>query len=151
MGEIVTLRGVVDSDLAVFFEQQADGVSSGMAGVAVRSEEDFEGHWERIRGDGSVYLRCMVLGGDVVGHLVSWEVQGRRFVGYWVGRGFWGRGIASMALGEFLGCVLERPLYARVSFENWGSIRVLEKNGFSMLPLDGEVPGVKDFVLLGVE
>jgi RimJ/RimL family protein N-acetyltransferase len=50
-------------------------------------------------------------------------------VGYWLGREFWGKGIATQALAELVE-ELDRPLYAEVSTNNIGSIRVLEKCGF---------------------
>jgi RimJ/RimL family protein N-acetyltransferase len=48
----------------------------------------------------------------------------------WIGKEFWGRGIATRALAEFLRLVEARPLLARVARDNVGSIRVLEKCGF---------------------
>jgi RimJ/RimL family protein N-acetyltransferase len=55
-----------------------------------------------------------------------------REVGYWLGREFWGKGIATRALVEFLKVVAERPLYARVAKHNIASFRVLEKCGFKL-------------------
>ena len=51
-------------------------------------------------------------------------------IGYWLGEPFWGRGIATRALAEFLQVVTERPLRAHVAMHNIGSMRVLEKCGF---------------------
>src|SRR3954451_8597580 len=53
-------------------------------------------------------------------------------VGYWLGRPFWGRGIATQALDEFLRVVTERPLHALVAVNHHASIRVLEKCGFTL-------------------
>jgi RimJ/RimL family protein N-acetyltransferase len=53
-------------------------------------------------------------------------------VGYWIGRDFWGKGIATQALSLFLTEKKTRPLYAHVVKENIGSRRVLEKCGFSL-------------------
>jgi RimJ/RimL family protein N-acetyltransferase len=50
-------------------------------------------------------------------------------VSYWLGRAFWGRGFATVALAAFLRIVTLRPLYARAVKDNLGSIRVVEKNG----------------------
>jgi RimJ/RimL family protein N-acetyltransferase len=54
-------------------------------------------------------------------------------VGYWTGKVFWGKGIASHALTEFLGIVKVRPLIAFVAKHDAASIRLLEKNGFRKL------------------
>jgi RimJ/RimL family protein N-acetyltransferase len=51
-------------------------------------------------------------------------------VTYWLGREFWGPGIATAALRKLLEIVAERPLVARAAADNAASIRVLEKCGF---------------------
>jgi RimJ/RimL family protein N-acetyltransferase len=53
-------------------------------------------------------------------------------VGYWIDKPQWGKGIATQALRAFLPYVAERPLYARVVKDNIGSIRVLQKCGFTI-------------------
>jgi RimJ/RimL family protein N-acetyltransferase len=55
---------------------------------------------------------------------------GEREVGYWIGKEYWGRGIATRALEEFLKQIETRPLYAHVAKHNTASRRVLEKCGF---------------------
>jgi RimJ/RimL family protein N-acetyltransferase len=69
---------------------------------------------------------------------VSWEQDGKRQIGYWIGRKFWGKGIASQALAQFLVVVKARPLYAYVAKHNTASIRVLEKNGFTISVEDSQ-------------
>jgi RimJ/RimL family protein N-acetyltransferase len=64
------------------------------------------------------------------------EMEGEREVGYWLGREFWGRGIATEALSQFLGVVKTRPLFAHVAKHNHGSRRVLEKCGFKVIGED---------------
>jgi RimJ/RimL family protein N-acetyltransferase len=65
--------------------------------------------------------------------MLSWEQSGDTLVGYWIGREYWGRGVASRALALFLLEVDERPLHAHVAAHNAGSIRVLEKCGFRIV------------------
>ena len=65
--------------------------------------------------------------------MLSWEQSGDTLVGYWIGREYWGRGVASRALALFLMEVDERPLHAHVAAHNAGSIRVLEKCGFRVV------------------
>ena len=55
-----------------------------------------------------------------------WRSGGR----YWLGREFWGKGIATWALTEFLVFEQCRPIYARVAKDNLASLRVLQKCGF---------------------
>ena len=37
------------------------------------------------------------------GNIGCWEQEGRRPVGYWIGREFWGKGLATRALQELTG------------------------------------------------
>ena len=54
---------------------------------------------------------------------------GEREVGYWIGKKYWGRGVATRALAAFLRLEARRPLYANVARHNVASIRVLENCG----------------------
>jgi RimJ/RimL family protein N-acetyltransferase len=123
------LRDVVDDDIPIFFEQQNDPEAIEMAAFPPRDWEPFEAHWGRIRLDETCVTKTIVSDGQVVGNMLSWPRDNRRFVGYWLGREFWGRGLATRALAELVE-ELGRPLYAEVSTTNIGSIRVLEKCGF---------------------
>ena len=76
--------------------------------------------------------------GVVTGNIVSWIHSGQREVGYWLGREFWGRGIATRAQQAFLAIDTTRPLHAFVVHHNLGSIRVLEKCGFVRAAQDAE-------------
>jgi RimJ/RimL family protein N-acetyltransferase len=69
---------------------------------------------------------------QVVGNLGSWTAEGKREVGYWIDRAFWGRGVATEALSAFLCLEQTRPLYAGVAKHNVASIRVLQKCGFKL-------------------
>ena len=64
--------------------------------------------------------------------MLSFEREGRREVGYWIGRDHWGRGVATAALVAFLGEETTRPLHAGVEPQNGGSLRVLAKCGFAV-------------------
>ena len=66
----------------------------------------------------------------MAGNTVSFVNFGEREVGYWIGRGFWGRGVATRALAEFLRLEARHPLYAGVARHNAASLRVLQKCGF---------------------
>jgi RimJ/RimL family protein N-acetyltransferase len=124
------LRDVVESDLDTFFEHQCDPVANEMAIFPARDRESFDAHWGRILADDSVTNKTIVLEGEVAGNIACWRQEGRRFVGYWIGREFWGKGLATRALRELTVELSDRPLYAWVASSNVGSIRVLEKCGF---------------------
>ena len=124
------LRDVVESDLPVFFEHQQDPVATAMADFPARDREAFDTHWARILADDTLTKKTIVVEGQVAGNAVSWPQDGRRLVGYWLGREFWGRGLATRALAELVDELGTRPLHAYVAKTNIGSIRVLEKCGF---------------------
>jgi RimJ/RimL family protein N-acetyltransferase len=132
------IRDVEAADLKAFFRHQRDPEAVRMAGVPAREREAFMAHWAKIRAEETCVTQAVVEAGRVVGNVVSWEESDRRYVGYWIDRSVWGRGIATRALGLFLGRVTSRPLYAYVAVANVGSTRVLEKCGFRRVP--GHVP-----------
>jgi RimJ/RimL family protein N-acetyltransferase len=128
----VTLREVLDADLPVLFEQQNDLQANRMAAFPARDREPFMAHWARILADESNVIRTILFEEQVAGNMVSFVQAGQREVGYWLGREFWGRGIATQALTLFLQVVTVRPLFAYVAEHNLASMRVLEKCGFEI-------------------
>lgn len=133
----MVLRDVIESDLSVFFAQQLDLGANDMAAFTSKDPTDrdaFMAHWHRILEDATVVTRTIVSGEDVVGHVLSYEDSGHVEVSYWIGKVYWGKGLATHALLEFLENVnLVRPIYARVAKDNVGSRRVLEKCGFMQI------------------
>jgi RimJ/RimL family protein N-acetyltransferase len=127
----VRLRAVEDGDLPIFFEQQLDPQATRMAAFPSRPRDAFMAHWAKIRTESNgAIIRTIVFQGQVAGNIGSWEQADERNVGYWLGREYWGKGIASAALILFLGEVKMRPLHAHVVKHNVASIRVLQKCGF---------------------
>jgi RimJ/RimL family protein N-acetyltransferase len=126
----VCLRGVEDRDLDVFFDQQADPQAVEMAAFPARDRDQFAAHWAKLRADDTKVVRTVVADGLVAGNIGSWQQNGQQLLGYWVGREWWGRGVATQALALLVDEVLIRPLYAHVAVHNAGSIRVLDKCGF---------------------
>jgi len=132
----ILLRNVTASDLPIFFEQQLDPEATAMAAFPSRDKEAFYAHSQKIMADESVIFRAIVFDGQLAGSIVSWEMEGKREVGYWIGREFWGKGIATQALAEYSKVVTTRPLFAHVAKHNVGSKRVLEKCGFTVIGED---------------
>jgi len=124
------LRDVREDDLEVFFEQQREPEGVAMALFPARERQAFDAHWRRILATDSLVVRTIEVDGEVAGNVGSWEQDGRQLVGYWLGREFWGRGLATAAVAEFVQELDVRPLHAWVASSNLGSIRVLEKCGF---------------------
>ncbi|MEV1167186.1 GNAT family N-acetyltransferase [Nonomuraea sp. NPDC049784] len=131
MSDDVRLRDVVEADLEVFLRQEHDPEAVRRSKFRPRPREAFLHHWTtRILGDPTVFVQAVTVDGDLAGNIVAWWEADRRFIGYWFGREFWGRGIGTRALGLFLLQEKARPLYADPFEENTGSVRLLERHGF---------------------
>jgi RimJ/RimL family protein N-acetyltransferase len=145
MNDKVRLRDVEPDDLPIFYEQQLDLDATRMAAFPSRDRASFDAHWEKnILGNPDAIAQTILVGDEVAGNIGSWTQDGIRLVGYWIGKEYWGKGVATRALSAFLHQVTDRPLHAHVVKHNVGSIRVLEKCGFSVeqsveLPSDGIV------------
>jgi RimJ/RimL family protein N-acetyltransferase len=130
------LRELRDDDVAVLFEQWADPVAAHMAAFTGPDHMDrgaFERRLSRLRADETVIANVIVVDGEVAGTIGSWGDPGEREVTYWIGRSFWGKGIATAALRALLAVEQARPLRARVASDNVASRRVLEKCGFRVV------------------
>ncbi len=148
----VLLRDVSEADLPIFFEHQLDPDATRMAAFPARDRDAFMAHWSKILKDETVTTQTILFDGQLAGNIVSWEQFGEREVGYWIGKEYWGKGVATRALAAFLGYVSARPLYAHVAKHNIGSRRVLEKCGFRICGEDtvlADVLGeqVEEFIL----
>jgi RimJ/RimL family protein N-acetyltransferase len=126
----VHLREVAADDLDVFFLHQQDTKANDLAKVYPRDRDDFNAHWDRIRNNPDVIARTIVHEDRVAGNINTFEIDGQRFIGYWIGQDCWGRGIASQAVAQMLKIDPHRPLRAYVAAENIGSIRALQRSGF---------------------
>jgi RimJ/RimL family protein N-acetyltransferase len=131
------LRNVVDDDLPIFFEYQLDPEANYMAAFTAKdptNQEAFMAHWRRILTDETTINQTILFNGQVAGSVSSYEEEGKPEVTYWLGKEYWGKGIATSALKEFLAQKNQiRPIYARVAKDNIGSRRVLEKCGFKII------------------
>ncbi len=146
------MRDVTEGDLPIFFEHQLEPEANQMAAFPARDWNAFMEHWTRILGNEAIAKKTILFDGRVAGNIVSWEQNGEQEVGYWLGKEYWGKSIATKALSEFLGHIKPRPLYAHVAKHNIASIRVLEKCGFKMTSerkgfSKAPAEGVGEFVL----
>jgi RimJ/RimL family protein N-acetyltransferase len=147
VGQAIKLRAIAPDDLDTLFEQQLDADANRMAAFGAADPTDrapFDARWTKIQGDPSILVRAIETDrGELAGSILLWrdpDLPGPE-VSYWLGRAFWGRGIATAALLAFLGEIPTRPLFGRAAADNTGSLRVLEKAGFVRI---GEDEGWSD-------
>lgn len=139
MSANIQLRDLESNDLRILFEHQVDEAASYMAAFTKEDPNDWQGfkeHWERTLKLGSTFIQIIIYDGKVVGYICSFLLLEKETIGYWIDRNYWGNGIATSALKIFLKYIEPRPVYARVAFDNLGSIRVLEKCGFDKIGED---------------
>ncbi len=131
MSDQVCLRDVGPADLEVFFAQEHDPEAARRSKFPPREREAFMTHWTtKVLGDPTVFVQAVTVDGELAGNVVAWWHDDRRFIGYWLGREYWGRGIGTRALALFLAREKTRPLHADPFAGNTGSVRLLEKHGF---------------------
>ena len=143
----VQLRDVEADDLPLFFEHQRDPIAVAMVAFNSRDRAAFDQHWAKLLADETCLKKTIVVASavspdssadQVAGNIGSWLSEGKREVGYWIDRAFWGCGVATEALSAFLRLEQTRPLYAGVAKHNAASIRVLQKCGFTLLGPEGD-------------
>lgn len=135
----VTIREVEPSDLDTFYLHQLDPEANRMAAFVGREPRDrptFDAHWRKILNTAGITQRTIVADSQVAGHVACFPLEGNLEVTYWLGQEFWGRGIATEALKQLLRLVVARPIVARTATDNLGSLRVLQKCGFTIVGQD---------------
>ena len=132
----IVLRDVMMSDLPIFFDQQRDPEANWMAAFTTRdpaNRDAFMAHWHKILSNEDNTIQTILFNGQVAGSVSSYiDEDGQLEVTYWIGKPYWGNGIATRALLTLIEHIKVRPLYARAAKDNIGSLRVLEKCGFTI-------------------
>ena len=133
------LREVVPGDIALFYEHHLelrplprDATDADREASRARFME----RWEQLLSAEGAFVQTIMWGGDPVGYVARFTQKDRPAISYWLGRDYWGKGIATQAVRNFLGLVDERPLFARVAYDNLASIQVLRKTGFEIVGHD---------------
>ncbi len=130
----IKLREMIDDDLPIIFAFEQEPEANWMAAFTAKDPADypaFLAHWAKVRADPGITLRTILADGQVAGSISCHSWFGDPEITYWIGQAYWGKGIASQSLAEFLKIVTVRPLYGRAVKDNVTSIRVMEKCGFT--------------------
>jgi RimJ/RimL family protein N-acetyltransferase len=143
----VTLRDVIASDLPIFFEQQKDPEANYMAAFTSRDPLDrdaFDIHWTKIMSDDTIVNKTILYNGQVAGNIAKFIMFNQPEIGYWIGKEFWGKGIATQALNAFMKIIPTRPIFAAAAKDNLASLRVLQKCGFVITGYDKGFSGARN-------
>jgi RimJ/RimL family protein N-acetyltransferase len=137
--ENVVLRKPLESDLEIFFRNQADKEATYMAAFTSKDTGDREAYiskWKRLLQDPAVHMQTIMFGDEVAGTVVKFEREGKAEITYALGKEFWGRGITTKALQAFVLLEHTRPIFGSAAYDNIASMRVMEKSGFVRIGTD---------------
>ncbi|MGE7111543.1 GNAT family N-acetyltransferase [Lysinibacillus sp. NPDC047702] len=129
----IMLRNVILDDLPIFLNTNRTVKPNHMAAFTRKDPNDWIGfstHWNKILNDKDIIKQTIIVNNNVVGHILCFEQFGKPEISYWIGKEYWGKGIATNALQDFLNLISIRPLYARAAKDNVGSLKVLKTCGF---------------------
>jgi ribosomal-protein-alanine N-acetyltransferase len=129
----IALIKTVEDDLNAFFEFQLDEEANYLAAFTAKDRKDKTAYIEKYAkflSDPTINMRTIKVNGIIAGSIAKFVMQNEAGITYWIDKKFWGQGIATAALNDFLKTEQARPIYGHVAFDNYGSQRVLEKCGF---------------------
>jgi ribosomal-protein-alanine N-acetyltransferase len=135
----ITLTKTKEEDLFFFFEFQLDEEANYLAAFTAKDRTDkaaYIAKYTPFLTNPTINNRTIKVNGEIVGSIAKFIMEGTAELTYWIDRKFWGQGIATAALTDFLKTEPNRPIYGRTAFDNYGSQKVLEKCGFVKIGTD---------------
>jgi RimJ/RimL family protein N-acetyltransferase len=135
----ITLTKTVEDDLEAFFQFQLDKEANYLAAFTSKDPNNKTVYIEKYTKfvtDPTIDMRTIKVNGVIAGSIAKFVMENDAGITYWIDRKFWGQGIATTALGDFLKIQQTRPIYGHVAFDNYGSQKVLEKCGFVKIGKD---------------
>jgi RimJ/RimL family protein N-acetyltransferase len=135
----IKLRPTEVADLDTLFEFQLDKEGGYLAAFMPNNHNDkiaYINKFTKLLNDPTVNNQTIVLDNIIVGSIAKFVMQDDTEITYWVDRKYWGQGVATKALKDFLDIETIRPILGRVAFDNFGSQKVLEKCGFIKIGSD---------------
>ena len=135
----IKLRPTEISDLDFLFQFQLDKEGGYLAAFMPKDPTDkaaYIAKHTKLLSDPTVNNQTIIIDNIIVGSIAKFVMEGDTEITYWVDRKYWGQGIATKALKEFLVIETTRPVFGRVAFDNFGSQKILEKCGFVKIGMD---------------
>ena len=129
----ITLRPTEISDLEKLFIFQLDNEANYLAAFTSKDPADKSAYFQKhtkLLNDPAINNQTIIVNNIIAGSIAKFEINGEAEITYWIDKKFWGKGVATMALKNFLTIENARPIFGRVAFDNFGSQKVLEKSGF---------------------
>jgi ribosomal-protein-alanine N-acetyltransferase len=133
------LRKTEADDLEVLFLFQLNEEANKLAAFTSKDPTDkaaYLSKYIKLLSDPTVNNLTIIVDNTIAGSIAKFEIEGDAEITYWIDKNFWGKGIATTALKQFLGIENTRPIFGRVAFDNHRSQRVLENCGFVKIGTD---------------
>ncbi|WP_079242355.1 GNAT family N-acetyltransferase [Chryseobacterium indologenes] len=135
----IKLRPTVVEDLETLFQFQLDDEANHLAAFTSKDSANKEAYiakFTKLLADPTINNQTIIAGTVIVGSIAKFIMEGDAEITYWIDKNFWGKGIATNALKDFLTIETTRPIFGRVAFDNLGSQKVLEKCAFVKIGTD---------------
>jgi [ribosomal protein S5]-alanine N-acetyltransferase len=126
-------------DLNTFFQFQLNEEVNFLEAFTAKDSNNKEAYIEKYSKflhEPTINMRTINIDNKIVGSIAKFVMENKAGITYWIDREFWGRGIATNALKNFLQIENSRPIYGHVAFDNYASQKVLEKCGFIKIGTD---------------
>ena len=131
-----SLRKSILSDLEIFYQNQTDEEANYMAAFTPKDPFDKSAYltkWNRLMKDDTINMQTILFDKKVIGCVVKFVMEGDADITYALSKAYWGKGITTKAVKQFITIEKTRPLFGRVAFDNFGSQKVLENVGFKKI------------------
>lgn len=135
----ITLRKSKEQDLELFYQNQTDEEANYMAAFTPKDPFDREAYftkWTRLMNDETIHMQTILIDEKAIGCVIKYVIENDAEITYALSKEYWGKGITTEALKQFLEIESTRPIHGRVAFDNFGSQKVLEKVGFKKIGKD---------------
>lgn len=135
----ITLTKTERDDLNILFQFQLDKEGIYLAAFTPNNPNDKNAYLKKYSTfltDPTINMQTIKVNDEIVGSISKFVMKNEAEITYWIDRKFWGQGIATTALKDFLEIEDTRPIYGRVAFDNYRSQKVLEKCSFIKIGID---------------
>jgi RimJ/RimL family protein N-acetyltransferase len=135
----IILTATEKDDLNAFFQFQLDKEANYLAAFTSKDRNDKTAYLEKYSkhlADPTITMRTIKVNAVIVGSIAKFVMGNEAEITYWIDKKFWGQGIATIALNDFMKMEQTRPIYGHVAYDNYGSQKVLEKCGFVKVGAD---------------
>ena len=101
----IILRKTEIADLEFFFIFQLDNEANYLAAFTSKDPTDKTAYlqkYSKFLNDPTINMQTIIVKNSIAGSIAKFEMEGQAEVTYWIDKKFWGKGVATKALKEFL-------------------------------------------------